>query len=367
MRRILITALAAALALAGCSLAPSTPEGPELTPAQARAIIQRALPANLADAAGWTTDIYAAFAVQRIPVTPSNACAVVAITEQESSFRANPTVPNLPAIAWAEIDRQARSLGIPAMLARAALQLESPNGKTYAERIDAARTEQDLSRVFDDFVGMVPMGKRLFGDRNPVRTGGPMQVGIAFAQAYAADHPYPYPVSDGIRQEVFSRRGGMYFGIAHLLDYPVTYDRPLYRFADYNAGHYASRNAAFQNAVSIASGVPLQLDGDLVGVDASRPGPTETAVRVLARELDMSDSSIRRALEQEKSPGFERSILWTRVFAIAERREGQSLPRAVLPRIELRSPKITRSLTTEWFANRVNERHQRCMARVAGA
>jgi hypothetical protein len=37
----------------------------------------------------------------------------------------------------------------------------------------------------------------------------------------------------------------------------------------------------------------------------------------------------------------------------------------VLPRIALASPKITRKLTTEWFARRVDERHQRCLARAA--
>src|SRR6202020_2639289 len=199
-------------------------------------------------------------------VQPSrdNICAVIAVIEQESGFHVDTVVPDLPAIAWREIDSRAERAGVPRVLVHSALQLTSSTGRSYSDRIDGARTERDLSDIFEDFIAAVPMGRTLFAERNPIRTRGPMQVNIAFAEQYAAAKPYPYPVKVSIADEVFTRRGSLYFGTAHLLAYPAPYDAYLYRFADFNAGQYASRNAAFQSAVSSASGIPLTPDGALL-------------------------------------------------------------------------------------------------------
>jgi hypothetical protein len=361
-------AILALAVLCGCAGEAGKRAEPTRRPEEVRAQIAGLLPAKTADRAGWATDIYAAFAALKLAPSTTNICAVLAVAEQESSFHADPVVPNLARTAWDEIDRRAEHLGVPAVAVRVALKLSSPGGRSYEERIDAAKTEGELSRIFEDFIGMVPLGQRLFGDFNPVRTGGAMQVGVAFAEHYAREHPYPYPVADSLRHEVFTRRGGLYFGIAHLLDYPAPYDKPLYRFADFNSGRYTSRNAAFQSAVTIASGIPLDLDGDLVrfGADVDKPGSTEIAVRSIGKELGMRDAAIRHELEQGDQPEFERRPLYRKVFELAERIEGRPLPRAVLPKIVLRSPKITRKRTTEWFAHRVDERYRRCLARDGG-
>ncbi len=353
---------------AGCATSNGDSGRPGLTAPDARTLIVRLLPPNLPDRAGWAADIYAALATQDIPATVENICAVLAVTEQESTFRADPTVPGLAAIAWQEIDKQADRAGVPKFAVRAALRLTSSNGKSYSERIDAATTEKQLSDIFEDFIGMVPLGKTFLASRNPVRTGGPMQVSIAFAEGQAAANRYPYPIAHSIREEVFTRRGGVYFGIAHLLDYEAPYPQLLYRFADFNAGRYASRNAAFQNALSVVSGVPLVLDGDLLPPGAASDAPTgstERAALALSKRLDMAASAIRRDLERGTDPGFERTQLYGRVFARADQASGTAVPRAVLPAITLKSPKITRNLTTEWFARRVDERYQRCVARAS--
>jgi len=353
--------------LAGCSIGGLSNEESVQTPAQAHALIVRALAPETRDRVGWATDIYAAFAALKRPATADDVCAVIAVTEQESSFREDPTVPGLSKIAWKEIDDRAQRLGVPSLVVRTALRISSPDGRSYSERIDKATTERELSEIFEDLIGLVPMGKSLFGAWNPVRTGGPMQVSIAFSQEHARSRPYPYPVKDNIRNEVFTRHGGMYFGIAHLLDYDASYDSHLYRFADFNAGHYASRNAGFQNAVSVASGRTLVLDGDLVDHSAEKgreAGSTELAVRALGSRLKMSDSAIRADLERGGSKDFDESQLYRRVFALADAGRDRPLPRAMVPRITLKSPKITRNLTTAWFAERVDSRYKRCLDRV---
>lgn len=81
------------------------------------------------------------------------------------------------------------------------------------------RGERALSELYEVLVGTVPLGGKLFDGRNRVRTAGPMQVRIDFAQEHARG--YPYPVDGPIRAEVFTRRGGLYFGTTHLLGYPA--------------------------------------------------------------------------------------------------------------------------------------------------
>ena len=134
------------------------------------------------------------------------------------------------------------------------------------------------------------------------------------------------------------------------------------------AGRLASRNAAFQNALAVASGLPVTLDGDLLppGGGTAR-GETERAADTLAGRLGLSGPAIRRDLEKGEDGAFEKTALYERVFAYAEQLDKRTLPRAVLPRIELHSPKITRKLTTEWFARRVDERHRRCLERMGTA
>lgn len=360
--RFAFASLAAITLLASCA-APDS-KRPTLTAAEGRALVARHIPARISDREGWAADIYAAFATQKIEPSLANICAALAILEQESGYQADPAVPNLPAAARKEIEALRERAGVPKLAVMAALALPSTDGHSYNERLDDARTERDLSELFEEIIGRVPLGTRLLAHRNPVRTGGPMQVSIAYAESRVDS--YPYPVGRSIRNEVFTRRGGLHFGIGHLLDYPAPYDDLIYRYADFNAGHYASRNAAFQRALAEISGVKLELDGDPLRYEDGRPAPapsdTERAARSIAKRLGMEDAAIRSDLERAREGRFDRTRLYQRVFELADAR-GKPAPRAVIPGIELKSSKFTRKLTTEWFARRVAERHKACLAR----
>ena len=385
-RFVLLTAVLLA-SLAGCSVFEETEEeGGTLPPDMARRAdgktatawptslpeaevkkrITQLIPASAKDRQGWAGDLHTAFKTLEVPHATQTYCAAIAIIEQESSFQADPTVPGLPNIVRKELESRAGRYGVPSLIVTAALSKNSPTGKSYNERIDALKTETQLNDLFEDMIGELPFGRQLFADYNPVRTGGPMQVSVEFATQHVKERSYPYPIAKKLRNEVFTRRGGVYFGSAILLDYDVPYDQIVYRFADFNAGRYSSRNAAFQLALGKVSGKPLAPDGDLLryenGQPATVPSSVEEAAIGLAAKLDMSRPQIRRDLLLEKTATFSRSPLFNRVFELAEK-QGKPMPRQAMPQIDLKSPKITRKLTTEWFARRVDGRYKSCLTR----
>ncbi len=338
-----------------------------LSEKEARERVARLLPPKIADRSGWAGDIALAFGALKLPMSRENLCAAMAVIEQESTWNGDPTVPGLGRMVWDQMYAKAARYGVPQFVVDVAMLKPSPDGRSYKTRIDGLRTEREMNLLYENMVAELPEAARALGGKNPIRTGGPMQVSVDFAQAQAGEKPYPYSRKDTIRHEVFSRRGGVYFGIAMLLDYPASYTAARYRFADYNAGRYSSRNAAFQKAVARVSGRKLVLDGDLLrydnGIADRAPSATQQALLTVTRKLGMSEAEIRRDLALEKTAAFAQTTLWQRLFALADGMVGGALPREAMPQIELHSPKITRKLTTEWFANRVEGRYQGCLAR----
>ena len=335
---------------------------PPPKPLTGLALVNSVLPSSLADRSGWGADIHAAFEALGIVPGKEQVCAVLAEIEQESSFQSEPVVAGLRKIVRRELEMRRERYGIPQWLMASTLALKSPDGRSYDERIEALRTENDVNRLYDDMTSELPFGKKLLADYNPVQTGGPMQVSLSFARAYVAAKPYPFGSTDTLRNELFTRKGGLYFGIAYLLDYPANYTNMTFRFADFNAGRYSSRNAAFQSAVHWLSGLPVAADGDLLrykdGVALADNSQTMQALLAISSQLKMDRAAILRDLMLEKSFAFEQSPLYVRVYALAV-----IMPRARIPEITVQGAKVARKLTTALYARQVEGRYRDCLKR----
>lgn len=146
--------------LAGSSVEP--PPRARL-PQDIRADIEALAPPEVARRSAWAVDLQPVLSGLHIGPTPERVCAVVPVVEQGSSFNADPPVPGLARVARAEIDRRADHAGGPSVAVKLALQLRASDGRTYVDRLASVKTERELSEIFGDFIGQVPLGQRLFG------------------------------------------------------------------------------------------------------------------------------------------------------------------------------------------------------------
>ena len=370
------TLLLTLLALAGCAHRAETPEPLSVDEVEAL------LPAKLGDGAGWAADVVAALETNRLPVDLEHACSVIAVAEQESGFKADPPVPNLPAIARKALEAKSGKLGPlgPSAL-QTLLSAKAPGTKkTFDQRIDGLRTEQDLDVLFRDILAeqhrrnpalytAADLGLRLFGsgsldEHNPVTTAGSMQVSVRFAEAHARVLRRD---PDGVRDELYTRPGGLLYGTARLWAFEADYASMQFRFADYNAGVYASRNAAFQQQLAELTGRDLALDGDLLAYDAqgdvaSADTKTMEALRAWALATDKT-LNVERDARREKTRRFEDTQTWVRVRAAWEAKFHKRAAVARLPVVELHSSKLSRTRSTAWFAESVHKRYEACLSR----
>ena len=144
----------------------------------------------------------------------------------------------------------------------------------------------------------------------------------------------------------------------HIFGYPADYPDTLYRFADFNAGWYASRNAVFQAAVSRVSGKPWPWTGissattrfawqdRTRGPQHRQPRQHEQAGYSPEPEAGDSNDFAKSDLLQGLRPGRQTG--------------GTRQPRAILPGIQLKESEDHPHLTTAWFAKRVDDREQAC-------
>ncbi|AGC42127.1 hypothetical protein MYSTI_00778 [Myxococcus stipitatus DSM 14675] len=359
---------------------PSVPPPPRLTQQQ----VTKLIPPHVKEREGWARDVLTALEAEEVFPSPMTVCSVLAVIEQESGFQADPAVPNLSRLVRKRLEDHADTLG---PLGRKALSSvlagKAPGQKrTFDARLRAVRTERDLDRLFRDMLAYyeaeypttfatMNLASSLFSSRrledlNPVTTAGSMQVSVRYAVEKEGEDSDPVKV----RESMYTREGGVRFGTARLMGYEAAYPQPLFRFADYNAGLYASRNAALQAQVSQLTQVPLTLDGDLQlydknGVPRSEDSKSLAALLSFRRHHapELSENQVRRDVKKEKREDFESTETFRAVKRVYANQTGEAPAYAQLPQVTLQSPKLKGERTTAWFARSVDARFQRCQTR----
>lgn len=343
------------------------------------------VPSRVRHRQDWGQAVHSALAANDLGTSLPRVCSVLAIIEQESGYQADPVVPHLSKLIRARLRQYVERFGKIGDLVLAELLALSigEDGATIDARLKKVRTEQDVDRLFRDIVAHAEerfpktlevtkwLGKKLplaeLERLNPITTAGSMQVSVRFAQELGKKRGLD---KVQVRDALYTRQGGVYYGSARLFDDEASYPSPLFRFADYNAGRYASRNAAFQAQVSRLSGHPLTLDGDVLSYrkDGSPNKTTTKTLRALfalrqGLGWKLSEADIRADATKEKSIDFEATETYRAVKRAYQKQTGNAPAYATVPQLELSSPKIQRKLTTQWFANNVQRRFEACLAR----
>jgi hypothetical protein len=376
LKRSLVVLGVTALGISACQESPTSATTKTLSAAQ----IAKLIPAKrVKDPKSWADDIHHIFGELKIHGDTQNVCTVIAVIDQESNFNANPSVPNLGAASLKAIDdRLEDKLGKPlAGVFRTMLQTKPTKDNNFISQIKKVKTEKELDELFQEIFdyftttykvsGLTNVvkitGEGLDERINPITTLGSMQVHINYARANRRAN-----MSDrALRTDLYGQYGGLYYGIHRLMLYPADYDKPLYRFADYNSGMYSSRNSAFQQRIATLTGKKLSIDGDLLlysgGGVSDKQSQTEQALIALLStgQTPMSDRQIRSDLRKEKRQNFESTQTYQTVNAMFEKKTGKKASYAMMPQVTITGPKLSQDYNTNWFATNVNKRYETCM------
>jgi hypothetical protein len=274
--------------------------------------------------------------------------------------------------------------GVPFLTGEIMAFLESKPDprRNYLKLIRAAKTERDLDVVwrnityylFSQYATVALMSidpfKSLVEKGNEIKTIGSMQVSLAFARSEVErqrGRPLNLARIWQLRDELYTLDGGVRYGARMLLGYYANYPSKLYVFADYNAGRYSSRNAAFQAMLGELLDRPIALDGDLLiyesGTVSDTQSNTEIAIKNLSDQhgLGLTTEHIRRDLKTEKLHRFVDTRTYALMRRLYEEQNHEAAPYSKVPEIRLSGPKISHSMSTERFARAVYRRFAKCM------
>lgn len=353
--------------------------------------IKQLLPPRINERSAWAKDIFDITEQLDIPQTKENICSIVAVADQESNFVADPQVAGLGEKAVKEVedrldekfkDKLGDAIGgTLAGYFQEVLKNQPSPDNNYLSQMRRVKTERQLDELYREIfsymskhyhvsalTGAAKLVGQDFAEKlNPVTTLGSMQVHIG----YAKEHKRQSGNIAALRSDLYSRYGGLYYGIHRLMMYPADYNKAIYRFADYNSGMYSSRNAAFQSMLNALTNTKLDLDGDLLLY--TKDGSIRSTISQSERELTsifasnnmlVTPRQIRTDLKKEKKKDFEDTATYRAVTKLYQQKMAKEPMYAIMPEVVISGPKLSRDYNTNWFATRVNGRYQSCMQRA---
>lgn len=360
-KRFIAFALLFALFLGGCL----GKREPGLTEEQIEKMVLHARP-NTPSADVWSKAIKESLEELGQPVDKEHVSAVISVISQVSGFSISQKNRRMGAILREKI-KSAESNEVMRFIIETRLDQEASNGRTFRENIDAIESELDFEHWYDEFTSASitkPILLVLNKDASDlVTTIGSMQVSVKFAEEYPKK---PQNAGFGsVRSMLYTLKGGVFYGTAYLLDYRHDYDDWKYVFADFNAGHYSSRNAGFQKMLANLTHRNVTMDGDLMNYEQGSVTPSATYEAFIGflkkNAVEFDEARVRKDFSKEKSHDFQNTWSYKTIAELHKRKFGRTI-NAVLPEIPLNSLKFaSKNLSTKWFAQRVKSRFNHCM------
>ena len=277
--------------------------------------------------------------IEADPLLPNTDLAAMFSQRLEQLGNANPLVARM--IQGSELNQALRDK----------LHADTQRGHVKRESDLVAYVQDDLRPWVRDYLerqyGLPDALARLTvvaGIPSPVHTLGPMQVNVtkAWRNARARGEAVESPAA--MERLLLDRDTALVRGLTegvYLLHQSYGFYRERlaeeeavrFAIADYNAGEFSSRNAAFQARVAELSGQELALDGDLLiyqnGWPLQEPSRTEQAVISLMDGY--GPAAVRQDLLLEKRQRFVETTTWERVCALYRERTGKPCLLGTIP------------------------------------